>query len=458
MRPVQIPYFRIWYSITFVVLFLIAVALTLITPADLVYQTVHGAAGPKTNVISVAATYLGTFLACCFLWAARLYTNRSVLAAIPKSYLPITASDLPAKVRRLVARNARRSALVAWDSRPRDVSRELAPPDGRPPAHHHHHLPHLHLHLHRRHDAGAGVIPAAAAARAWGCLEHAGWAPPRGPAPSPSAAAPPPASRRGGPPPPAPSAPAVRYAAVVAELPHLLEAKAVSLAPPLPRPATLDPAAAASERDEEEDEEEEVGEADPALVALLRRPDRAGLRAYVAHLSALGLVPHAGQADAFVRRYEDARFAARAVSARDFERLMAAFAALLAALRLPDGGIALGDDGEEQEEEEDDDDVAVGLGVGIGDDDHANSSDRYATSATESADGGGSVRRLSRSLPVDGSAYETSDFYSFGEDEDDGDDYDDASLRAASPYEPSMFHSVNSETSSVMHHQRDDVY
>ena len=98
--------------------------------------------------------------------------SRAALAAIPKSYLPITASDLPAKVRRLVARNARRSALIAWDSRPRDVAREVAALDARGPgpatsSHHHLHLPHLHLHLHRRwHGGDAGIIPASTASNA----------------------------------------------------------------------------------------------------------------------------------------------------------------------------------------------------------------------------------------------------------------------------------------------------
>ena len=36
---------------------------------------------------------------------------------------------------------------------------------------------------------------------------------------------------------------------------------------------------------------------------------------------------------------------------------------------------------------------------------------------------------------------------------------DDESLRAASPYEPSAFHSINSEASSfIAFHQRDDDY
>jgi hypothetical protein len=429
MRSVHIPYFRIWYSFAITVLFLITLALTLISPFDLVYQTVHGAAGPKANVISVAATYLGTFLACCFLWAARLYTNRAALAAIPKSYLPTTAADLPAKVRRLVARNARRSALVAWDSRPRDVSQE-ALRDPRSAAHHL--LPHLHLHLHRRHDGAAGgAIPAAEASRVWGPLSHPGWAPPRTPSP--------PTSGAGAPlPAPLPS-PAVRYASVVAELPHLLEAKAVSLAPPLSRRSS----ARSEDADDEEDEE---AEADPALVALLRRPDRASLRAYIEHLSSLGLIPAGPLAVAFVWRYENARFAQRALAAQDFALLMDGFAALLGALRLPEGGILpladpYGDD------EEDEEDGAVGLGVaeavGAG-----SSSERYAT---ESEGGGGSVRRLSRLAPgADGSPYETSDFYSFGDDDEE------TSLRAASSYEPLAFHSVNSETPSIAYHGRDD--
>jgi hypothetical protein len=458
MRSVRIPYFRIWYSLAITALFLVTVALTLISPFDLVYQTVHGAAGPKANVISVAATYLGTFLACCFLWAARLYTNRAALAAIPKSYLPVTAADLPAKVRRLVVRNARRSALIAWDSRPRDVARELAPPppDGPEPAssssaaapHHHYHLPHLHLHLHRRHGGGAGIIPAAAACRAWGPLAHAGWAPPRGGgggggAPSPTAPTAAAASPRA-------AAPAVRYANVVAELPHLLEAKAVSLAPPRPRARAPTAAAAAPAGSEGAGEGEgEEPEPDAALVALLRRPDRAGLRAYVAHLDALGLVPPGAPAAAFVRRYEDARFAGRAVTAREFGLLMEGFAALLGALRVPDGGVL-----DPYRVDDDAGGEAVGLGVGVGDgedggtgDGRGSSSDRYALSVSESDGGdGGSVRRLSRLAPgVDGSAYETSDFYSFGEDEPDNE-----SLRAASHYETSTFHSIDSEDSSVI--------
>lgn len=95
--------------------------------------------------------------------------------------------------------------------------------------------------------------------------------------------------------------PDVHYLSVIFELPHLIEAKALSLQPPPPSPTQ----------------------------PLGRQPHQT-LRAYLAHLSTLGYV-HSTAADQFLDGYERARFRTRGegVEEGEFRDLMKVFAGLL---------------------------------------------------------------------------------------------------------------------------------
>jgi hypothetical protein len=304
MRSIQIPFFKIWYSSAFVILFLIAFILTLISPADLIYQAAKSKSIP--NVISVAALYFVASLFCLFIWASRIYTNRAVLRDIPKHYVPVEAGEVPRKVRRMIEKQWKRSALVAWDSRPRDVSLEVLAdkaaeeeedvldgsarrPDRR--------------FLRRERTNETTVLRAEVASKAWGRITHPGWSPPDA------------ASGR---------EENVQYATVVVELPHLLEAKAVSLVPP---EAGLPPTGDSHDTNQ-------AIPPDARVVSILQRSLGMGLRDYVGHLESLGIMSSPEDAESFLEQYEYARFSTKALTEDQFDDLMATFANVISTMTL----------------------------------------------------------------------------------------------------------------------------
>lgn len=236
-----------------------------------------------------------------------------MLGGIPAQYLMIERGEVPRKVRRIIEKGWRRSALVAWDSRPRDVSCEVregeadasisgtGEEDGSG-----------HDGSTRRHDRRflkgrrvdeITVLRADVALKAWGRISHPGWSPPDA------------ATGRED---------SVQYATVIVELPHLLEAKAVSLAPP---EANLDP-----HRDLVDEEADIVPDA--RIVAILQRPPGMGLRDYINHLASLSVLASPEEAELFLEQYEYARFSDKALTEQQFENLMAAFAILLSTMVL----------------------------------------------------------------------------------------------------------------------------
>lgn len=162
------------------------------------------------------------------------------MAEIPKGFVPVKKMDLPKRVHKAIAGNLSRSAVIAVQSRP-----------------------------------GAGTIVGGGGG---GKIMHPGWSPP-------SSA----------------DLPDVHYLSVIFELPHLIEAKALSLQPPPPSPTQ----------------------------PLGRQPYQT-LRAYLTHLTTLGYV-HSTAADLFLSGYERARFRTRGegVEEGEFRDLMRVFAGLL---------------------------------------------------------------------------------------------------------------------------------
>lgn len=164
------------------------------------------------------------------------------MSEIPKSHVPVKKLDLPKRVHKAVAGNLSRSAIIAVQSKP-----------------------------------GATTVVSEVGGEE-NTITHPGWSPPS-----------------------SVDLPDVRYLSVILELPHLIEAKALSLQPPPPSPAQP-----------------------------LDRQPHMTLRAYLTHLAALGYV-RSGVADVFLLGYERARFRTRGegVEEGEFRELMKVFAGLL---------------------------------------------------------------------------------------------------------------------------------
>lgn len=290
MRSVRIPFFQIWYSSVFLTLAFATWVATFVSPADMVYQCIRTRNIP--NGISVGAVYVLTILVAFFILASRIYTNRAVLREIPRNYIPVETGEVPKKVHKMIVKQWKRSAIVAWDSRPRDVREEML------------HEVDMHGENTERHGLAGWrkghakeitILEPHAAAAVWGYISHPGWSSPA-----------------------SDNLPNLEYYRVFIELPNLIEAKAVSLAPPDPiflqnelMGSDLEPVP------------------DARIVALLQRPSTLGLRDYVDKLGSFNLINPPEAAEAFLAQYELARFSTGSLSERQFQNLMATFSALL---------------------------------------------------------------------------------------------------------------------------------
>lgn len=290
--PFRIPFFRIFYSTTYTTLFLITLVILAITPATLLWTAIEAEAFQYVFVIG--GTYVLTALVAIFIYSSRLYTNRSVLAGVGKAYIPIEDGEVGRNVRKMVVSQLERSALVAWESRPRDTLGEIVRAekegwfededhgaDG----------------FNRHHWTVGSAIEIDPARPPWGDVKHPGWTAP--------------AQARGE------VLGNLQFATVIAEMPHLIEARAVSLAPP-------DPNAEAGFFNEQE-----APVADEAVVEMLRRQKTMGMREYLTQLSYLGLVNPPEVGLTFLTIYERVRFSGRPCPEEEFNQLMATFALLL---------------------------------------------------------------------------------------------------------------------------------
>lgn len=267
----HIPFFRIFYSTTFTVLFLLLVTLLLITPADQIRQAFKNRKVYKVFII--AGAYLLTLLIAIFLYASRLFNNRSVLASIPRPWSPAENGHVRKRMRRLIAEGLKESAIIAYRARPRDLSDEQRPEES----------------AHEAEDNPPATNPASV----WGVISHPGWS-------SPSS----------------PDLPNLHYDPVIHELAHLIEAKAVSLAPEESIPLLPTDSESPPPRD-------------PFAVELLQRPATMGLRDYIWHLTSLGMIHPSSLGDDFLSIYEKARFSNRPLDEIEFRALMHIFAAIL---------------------------------------------------------------------------------------------------------------------------------
>lgn len=245
-----------------------------------------------------------TFLIVLLVYSTRLYTNRTVLAAIPKGYLPVEDGEVGKGVRRMIVKELTRSAIVAWDSRPRDLSGQAHDDGlddeelGRP------HTADSKKEKEKgqskkkgdHHGIEATILPVSAKNPPWGQISHPGWATPS-----------------------SPDLPNLQYWSVICELPNLIEAKAVSLAP-------ADPAI-----DDLDLQYPDNGPPlpDAQIVTLLQRPRTMGLRDYLTRLSEFGLLNPPTLGHTFLAQYEHARFSTASLTEPEFRDIMAIFADIL---------------------------------------------------------------------------------------------------------------------------------
>lgn len=291
LLPFRIPFFRIFYSTTYTTLFFLTLVMLAITPASMLYTAISSNA--FQYVFMIGGVYVLTAIIAIFIYSSRLYTNRSVLADVGKAYIPVEKGEVIKKVRKLIQSQLERSAIVAWESRPRDVLGEVmeAEKEG----------------LIRQSSGGGSfnrdewtvgtIISTDPARPPWGEVLHPGWTAP--------------AMARGE------VLGNLHFEPVITEMANLIEARAVSLAPMEAPP---------------DDDVFGIGEQpvpDPAIVDVLRRQPTMGLREYLTQLSYLGLVNQPAVGQDFLGRYEVARFSGKPASEADFNDLMTSFSQLL---------------------------------------------------------------------------------------------------------------------------------
>lgn len=297
----RIPLFRIWYSTTYSILLVLLLLILAISPIDTIYQSVHTRELQKLFVIG--GVYFLTFFIVMLIYSTRIYTNRTVLASIPKGYVPVEEGEVGRGVRKMIARELARSAVIAWDSRPRDLSREVDDVNDEgsesPGGTADNVKEKEKAYKKKRNETSrvpATILHISAKNPPWGHIAHPGWA-------SPSS----------------PDLPNLQYWSVICELPNLIEAKAVSLAPPDP---TI----------------EETGLQypdnapplpDAQVVTLLQRPRAMGLREYLLRLSEFGLINPPNLGPKFLAQYEYARFSNTCLTEAEFRDLMGIFASIL---------------------------------------------------------------------------------------------------------------------------------
>jgi len=301
--------FRFIYNAFYTVFYVLLVALLVVTPCDVIYRAWRN--NQIYNIWIVAVCYLMTLLIVSFIYATRLYINKTALASIPKQWIPIEKGDLHPVVHRLIKYGLDRSAAVAYDARPRirqppleaavtDESRGTdtrISQDGdiekRSTSRYFFRLRRSAT-VEEEEDTRVVLPPHEPVSNE---VEQLGWGSPI-----------------------SPDLADIQYSTVFLEFPNLIEAKALTLAPPMPQ----------TEPDVAEGNPPML---DPDVVALLHRPLSMSLRDYVGHLSSLRVLKFTPTVSEFLTCYEAARFSTRPISNADFRHLMHLFAEVLRSMR-----------------------------------------------------------------------------------------------------------------------------
>lgn len=295
----RITYHSLYYFLSLILLLLLCV-----TPADAIRQSIINK--QRFHILILIICLSVTLVAVVCIYFFRLYVTRTALASIPKPYIPIEKGDVRSSVRKVIAYGLSRSAAIAFESRPRVLP-------ARPPT----------ANLEGEGDGNnknerkkrLGIFPLKKAATAeekmgitlpphsavWGEIEHNGWASPN-----------------------SPDLPNLQYSTVIQELPSLIEAKALTLAPPAPGAEPGQPIL------------------DPEAIVLLERQENLGLRQYLANLAQLGVLGASRTTADFLSSYEYARYSTRPISNARFRELMHLFAEILRTMQPLDPNLLIG--------------------------------------------------------------------------------------------------------------------
>lgn len=288
---------RIFYHSLYYFLSLILLLLLCVTPADSIRQSYFNKQRFHILIIIICLSVAVAAVVCIYIF--RLYVTRTALAAIPKHYVPIEKGDVRKRVRKMIVAGLSRSAAIAYESRPRVVAGTrpmTASSEGKPEqggenqrdatvAKKTLRIFDLKKATTAEEKMGIELPPHKAV---WGEIEHYGWASPN-----------------------SPDLPNLQYSTVIQELPNLIEAKALTLAPPAPASELGQPSL------------------DPEAGELLQRKDNLGLRQYLAQLAELDVLPASRTTADFLNSYEYARYSTRPISNARFRELMHLFAEIL---------------------------------------------------------------------------------------------------------------------------------
>ncbi|KAI1002570.1 hypothetical protein K3495_g5631 [Podosphaera aphanis] len=293
--------------------FILAVLL-LVTPADAIRQALDNK--QIYNVFVIAGGYFLTLMLALILYTTRLYTDSSILKAIPKTWIPIERGDVSQKVRHMVLASLNRSALIAWYARPRVPQASTAvnpnsqntnsmfnPAENRQTGVDRNSR--LSIHEKTKSQSFQSV---------WDEISHTGWSSPL-----------------------SPDLPNLQYMTVVLELPHIIEAKAISLAP-LDMDSSSNPKMP-----------------DTRAVDILQRSAAMDFRNYVSYLTSLGVISSSHVVIEFLSLYEHARFSGQSLSEQEFRDLMKQFAEILRDMNALDARLLEINDLRQSESDIDDD-------------------------------------------------------------------------------------------------------
>jgi hypothetical protein len=289
--PTGLPFlFWFFYNGLYWVLFVITLGLISFSPIDAFIQARQN--NQLYNIFVIASCYAATAALTVIIYFTRIYMNKIVVRAIPKTWIPVEKGDVNKKVRKMIAASLARSAAVAWDSRPRVDQRTASNGADQTAGNGNASTTEINGSVEAGHpeptagaDASIILLPEHPV---WGEIEHKGWSSPT-----------------------SKDLPNLQYISVILELPHLIEAKAVSLAPADPQSSLESPVP------------------DLRAVDILQRPAAMGLRDYLTHLITFGVVGSPEVATSFLSSYEYARFSSDALTELEFRNLMKQFAEVL---------------------------------------------------------------------------------------------------------------------------------
>lgn len=320
----RITYHSIYYFFSLILLLLLCV-----TPADTIRLAYINRQRFHILIIIICLSVAAAVITCIYVF--RLYVTRTALSSVPRPYIPIEKGDMRKSMRKVIAYGLSRSAAIAYESRPRVLP--AANPaatsamgggggDGESECGQQEQATKRALGLFTLKKAATAeekmgiTLPPHSAV--WGEIEHNGWASPN-----------------------SPDLPNLQYSTVIQELPNLIEAKALTLAPVAP--------------------DSEAGQPilDPDAIALLEKQDHFGLRQYLAHLAQLGVLEASRTTADFLTSYEYARYSTRPISNARFRELMHLFAEILRTMQPLDpsmlGGPSSSDDASSSSPTESDD-------------------------------------------------------------------------------------------------------